>query len=138
MKDEIEQNRNVFLRGVLDTVPNMEIQNILWEKNYRLKSAINAVKEENNALRAKAWNFSKENRKMKRQIDSWDLERSMIISENKKPYIDSTTMEKVFRDQEFSVVSMKIELTELGKVLEEKEEVIRKSQERIECFDSNI
>lgn len=116
----------------------MEIQNILWEKNYRLKSAINAVKEENNALRAKAWNFSKENRKMKRQIDSWDLERSMIISENKKPYIDSTTMEKVFRDQEFSVVSMKIELTELGKVLEEKEEVIRKSQERIECFDSNI
>lgn len=44
LKEEIEQNHNVFLRGVLDTVPNMEIQNILWEKNYRLKSAINAVK----------------------------------------------------------------------------------------------
>jgi hypothetical protein len=62
----------------------------------------------------------------------------MIISENKKPYIDSTTMEKVFKDQEFSVVSMKIELTELGRVLEAKEDRIRRSEERIECFEEHL
>lgn len=114
----------------------MEIQNILWEKNYRLKSSINVLKEENNALKARAWNLSKENRKMKKQIDSWNLERSMILSENKKPYIDSTTMEKVYQDQDFSVVSMKIELNELSHTLAEKEEVLRKQQERISGFDT--
>lgn len=74
---------------------------------------------------------------MKRQIDSWDLERSMIISENKKPYIDSTTMEKVFRDQEFSVVSMKIELTELGRIIQEKEALIEQSEDRVDSFVEN-
>jgi hypothetical protein len=32
---------------------------------------------------------------MKMQIDSWNIARLMIFSENKSPYIDSTTMEKV-------------------------------------------
>jgi uncharacterized protein (DUF3084 family) len=134
LKDEIDENSNVFLRGVLSTVSNMEIQNILWEKNYRLKTSINSLKEENNALRARAWNLSKENRKMKKQIDSWNLERSMILSENKKPYIDSTTMEKVYQDQDFSVVSMKIELNDLSQALADRETVIRKQQERVSNF----
>jgi hypothetical protein len=65
---------------------------------------------------------------MKKQIDSWNLERSMIFSENKKPYIDSTTMEKVYHDQDFSVVSMKIELNELAQVINEKDCIIKASQ----------
>lgn len=136
LKGEIDDNNNVFLRGVLSSVSNMEIQNILWEKNYRLKTSINGLKEENNALRARAWNLSKENRKMKKQIDSWNLERSMILSDNKKPYIDSTTMEKVYHDQDFSVVSMKIELSELAQTLAEKEAIIRKQQERVSNFQA--
>jgi hypothetical protein len=34
-------------------------------------------------------------------------------------------MQKVFRDQDFNVVSMKIEIAELNKVLEEKEKLIK-------------
>jgi hypothetical protein len=52
----------------------------------------------------------------------------MIFSENKKPYIDSTTMEKVYHDQDFSVVSMKIELNELAQVINEKDCIIKASQ----------
>lgn len=46
-------------------------------------------------------------------------------------------MQKVFRDQDFNVVSMKIEIAELNKVLEEKEKLIKQTNHRIENFEEN-
>jgi hypothetical protein len=51
----------------------MTAQNLIWDKNYNYKCVINTVKEENSSLKARIWNVEKENRKMERQIDSWNL-----------------------------------------------------------------
>lgn len=98
-------------------VDRRDLQNILWEKNYLLKSSINNLKEENNNIKAKVWNFEKENRKMQKQIDYWNLEKYPLLEGKNTPYLDSNTMDKVFQDQDYSVVTMKIELAKLTELM---------------------
>jgi hypothetical protein len=71
----------------------MTAQNIIWEKNYNYKCVINQVKEENSGLKARIWNVEKENRKMERQIESWNLsEFAALPQSTKKPYVDMATV----------------------------------------------
>lgn len=56
---------------------------------------------------------------MQKQIDSWNLEKHPLLGK-KVPYLDSTTMDRVFQDQDYSVVTMKIELARLNQILDEK------------------
>lgn len=86
----------------------MTAQNIIWDKNYTYKKAINHLKEENSSLKARVWNVEKENRKMGRQIESWNLNSFVSANLSKKPYIDMATVEKVFADQDYNIVSIKI------------------------------
>jgi hypothetical protein len=51
----------------------MAAQNIIWDKNYNFKCVINQIKEENSSLKARIWNVEKENRRMERQIEAWNL-----------------------------------------------------------------
>ena len=46
---------------------------------------------------------------MDRQIDTWNLSK-LFKRSNKKPYIDMATVEKVFGDQDYSIVSKKMEI----------------------------
>lgn len=88
----------------------MTAQNIIWDKNYNYKCLINQVKEENSSLKARIWNVEKENRRMERQIDSWNLADYSANALTKKPYIDMGTVEKVVGDQDYSIVSMKMQI----------------------------
>jgi len=69
----------------------MVAQNIIWDKNYNFKCVINQVKEENSSLKARIWNVEKENRRMERQIEAWNLNDSVNPSNPKKLYIDMAT-----------------------------------------------
>jgi len=71
---------------------------------------INQVKEENSSLKARIWNVEKENRRMERQIDSWNLADYAANTLTKKPYIDMGTVEKVVGDQDYNIVSMKMQI----------------------------
>lgn len=94
-----------------------------------MKSSINELKEENNNVKAKVWNYEKENRKMQRQIEGWGLERGLLVEGRggkgkgmtSKPYLDSNTMDKVYKDQDYSVVTMKIHLAQLTSDLQAKD-----------------
>lgn len=46
---------------------------MLWNSNYLTKYNINDFIEQNKALKAKVWNYEKENRKMLKQLDQWGL-----------------------------------------------------------------
>lgn len=72
LKYHIYENTNIF------QLPSTKFnrssaQNIIWEKNYKLKMAINILKEENSSVKAKLWNIEKENRKMDKLIEAWSL-----------------------------------------------------------------
>ncbi len=84
---------------------------MLWNSTYLTKYNINDfivkefegegriyqfVKEENKTLRAKIWNYEKENRKMFKQLESWGMINE--ISNEAKPFVDSATLFKVFND----------------------------------------
>ena len=135
LQEKLDENCNVFMNGY--EVDKKDLQDILWEKSYLLKSSINGLKEENNNLRAKVWNFEKENRKMQKQIDSWNLEKYPLLEGKKTPYLDSSTMEKVFQDQDYSVVTMKIELDRLTDLLAQKEGKIQKNNEILSNFSDH-
>jgi len=47
---------------------------------------------------------------MERQIDSWNLADYSANALTKKPYIDMGTVEKVVGDQDYSIVSMKMQI----------------------------
>ena len=68
------------------------------------------MKEENSSLKARIWNFEKENRRMERQINVWNLHDHAVNNFTKKPYIDMATVEKVVNDQDYNIVSLKIEI----------------------------
>lgn len=69
----------------------MAAQNIIWDKNYNFKCVINQIKEENSSLKARIWNVEKENRRMERQIEVWNLNETINPNNPKKPYIDMAT-----------------------------------------------
>ena len=81
--------------------------------------AINILKEENSSVKAKLWNIEKENRKMDKLIEAWSLEK-IFASSNSKPYIDMITVSRVFADQDYEIVSTKIDIARYERVLEEK------------------
>lgn len=54
---------------------------------------------------------------MDKQIESWNLEK-LFASSRKKPYIDMATVCKVFSDQDYEIVSNKIAIAQLERVLE--------------------
>ena len=86
----------------------MNAQNILWDKKYDYQRGINQLKESNSALKAKIWNMEKENRRMGRQIEAWGLNDRQA-----RPYVDTSTMHKVLSDQDYSIVSLKIQIMQL-------------------------
>jgi hypothetical protein len=47
---------------------------------------------------------------MERQIDSWNLNECQASSLAKKPYIDMATVEKVVADQDYNIVSLKMQI----------------------------
>jgi hypothetical protein len=51
---------------------------------------INDVKEENSTLKAHIWNMEKENRRMERQLEAWNLHE--LPQHYKQPYIDMATV----------------------------------------------
>lgn len=122
LKQHIDGNNNIF--QMLTTKFNRKsAQNLIWEKNYKLKMAINILKEENSSIKAKLWNIEKENRKMDKQIEAWNLEKVFTGSKS-KPYIDMMTVSKVFADQDYEIVSTKIDIAKYEQVLQEKEQEI--------------
>jgi cell division protein FtsB len=108
----------------------MTAQNLIWDKNYHCKCAMNRVKEENSALKARIWNLEKENRKMERQVDAWNLKDFVNVPNSRKPYIDMATVEKVLADQDYSIVSTKMEIAQLEAQLQEREATFSKLTER--------
>lgn len=50
---------------------------------------------------------------MERQIETWNLSEG----QTKKPYVDMATVETVLKDQDYHIVSMKIEINKLSKQL---------------------
>lgn len=50
---------------------------------------------------------------MERQIEAWNLSEYVHSNNSKKPYIDMATVEKVLADQDYNIVSMKIQIFEL-------------------------
>lgn len=54
---------------------------------------------------------------MERQIDLWNLNDHAVNHLTKKPYIDMATVEKVVNDQDYNIVSLKIEIAEQEKKL---------------------
>lgn len=98
----------------------MTAQNIIWDKNYTFKCLINQAKDENSSLKARIWNLEKENRRMERQIEAWNL-ADYVQTNQKKPYIDMATVETVLGDQDYHIVSMKMQIFELEGQLQEKE-----------------
>jgi hypothetical protein len=46
---------------------------------------------------------------MKKQIENWDLERGAMFNGDSRPFVDSATSEKVYKDQNFSAVTIKSE-----------------------------
>jgi len=68
---------------------------------------------------------------MERQIESWNLtDCNNTTGSNKKPYIDMATVEKVLSDQDYSIVSIKMQIFELENQLQEREETFLKMLER--------
>lgn len=57
---------------------------------------------------------------MDKQIENWGIKEFTKSHTTKKPYIDMFTVEKVFKDQDYSIVSIKIKNFELEKALEAK------------------
>ena len=56
---------------------------------------------------------------MDKQIDSWNLKQIFMNSQNrKKPYIDTLTVLKVLDDQDYKIVSLKIEISRLEQELD--------------------
>lgn len=55
---------------------------------------------------------------MQRQIDSWNLADSQAAALAKKPYIDMATVERVLADQDYNIVSLKMQIFQLEKELE--------------------
>ena len=56
--EEIYQNKNIFQHSSTMFKRKL-IQNIIWQRNYELKMAINLLKEENSSIRARLWNVEK-------------------------------------------------------------------------------
>lgn len=123
LASHLQQNANVFQLGVRG-FSRKAAQNIIWEKNYQLKVLINALKEDNSSLKARLWNFEKENRKMDKQIESWNLSQ-LFADSRKKPYIDMATVSKVCSDQDYEIVSNKITIAKLEHTLDEREHAIQ-------------
>lgn len=107
LREEIMSNHDIFHSNI-NLYRNKAAQNIIWDKNYTFKCLINQTKEHNSSLRARIWNMEKENRKMERQIEAWSLTDYVLTT--KKPYIDMATVETVLKDQDFNIVSLKIEI----------------------------
>lgn len=74
--------------------------------------------------------MEKENRRMERQIESWNIGEYVNLNPNKRPYIDMATVETVMADQDYQIVSMKMEIYDLEKELEGKEEEATKLTEK--------
>lgn len=79
--------------------------------------AINILREESSSVKARLWNIEKENRKMDKQIETWNLEKIFNSSKN-KPYIDMITVSKVFADQDYEIVSTKIDIAKYERILQ--------------------
>jgi len=109
LQEEIYSNHNIFQSNV-NLYRNMTAQNIIWDKNYNFKCVINQIKEENSSLKARIWNVEKENRRMERQIEAWNLNDYAQLTNQKKLYIDMATFSKVISDQDYSIVSMKMQI----------------------------
>ncbi len=58
---------------------------------------------------------------MDKQIETWNLEKVFSCSKN-KPYIDMMTVSKVFADQDYEIVSTKIDIAKYERILQEKED----------------
>lgn len=51
---------------------------------------------------------------MDKQIESWNLTQIFVNNHNRrKPYIDTLTVLKVLDDQDYKIVSLKIEISRL-------------------------
>jgi hypothetical protein len=57
---------------------------------------------------------------MERQIEAWNLNDCLSTSAGKKPYIDMTTVERVVCDQDYNIVSLKMQIFELEKEVEDR------------------
>lgn len=59
---------------------------------------------------------------MDKQIENWGIKQYMKNISIKKPYLDLSTVEKVLADQDYNIVSIKIDNFELEKELARREE----------------
>lgn len=109
LREEIYSNHNIFHSSV-NLYRNMAAQDIIWDKNYNSICLINLIKEENCSLKARIWNVEKENRRMERQIEAWNLTDYSHLSTQKKLYIDMATFSKVIADQDYNIVTMKMQI----------------------------
>ncbi len=112
LREEIYSNHNIF-HSSIDLYRTKTAQNLIWDKNYTYKCLINQAKDENSSLKARIWNLEKENRRMERQIETWNLSEGST----KKPYVDMATVDTVLNDQDYQIVSMKMEIHELERQL---------------------
>ncbi len=56
---------------------------------------------------------------MDKQIEAWNLEKIFTNSKN-KPYIDMITVSRVFADQDYEIVSTKIDIARHEKILQDR------------------
>ena len=124
LRKEIYSNHNVFQSDV-DLYRNMTAQNILWDKKYDYQRGINQLKEANSSLKARIWNVEKENRRMERQIEAWGL-----TDGQPRPYVDTSTRQKVLSDQDYSIVSLKLQIIDLERELEARDQAHQESLEQ--------
>ncbi|EWS71101.1 hypothetical protein TTHERM_000680599 (macronuclear) [Tetrahymena thermophila SB210] len=110
-----------------------DLRDKLWDQVYFTKNQINELNQDNNNLRAKVWNIEKENRKMIKQIENWNLYKGVIFDEENKPFVDSATSEKVFTDQNFQAISMKKEIKQLQEEINEQEGIIKELRQKLKA-----
>ncbi|KRX07995.1 hypothetical protein PPERSA_06173 [Pseudocohnilembus persalinus] len=110
----------------------------LWDEVYYTKNKINELQQQNNDTRAKIWNIEKENRKMQKQIEQWGLQQGVIFDKDDNAFVDSMTVQKVYKDENFYAVTMKQQLKDLSKELQEKQDLVKDYKHRINNFQQEI
>lgn len=79
---------------------------------------------------------------MDKQIDSWNLTQIFLNNHNrKKPYIDTLTVLKVLDDQDYKIVSLKIEISRLENQLNNRSmqiDALQNNENHIDKYDTYI
>lgn len=47
---------------------------------------------------------------MERQIEAWNLSEYVSMQSSKKPFVDTATVQTVVADQDYQIVSMKMDI----------------------------